>query len=220
MTTRPAQPEAREPLPLAARVAIVLAAGLAVGAATSILQLHLHWPWLALVNSASPWVVPAFAVGAMKRRVQAAAAAGLAACLLEVAGYYATARLLGFQAGHLFVLFWTVCALAGGPLFGAAGWLWRAGPAKLRGLGAAALPAAFLAEGLAGYGLRLHYASSAVLFAVLGAAAAIMLGYPGRRSASLARWLVPVLAAGIIAELVLDLVYSSALARMTYLVTG
>jgi hypothetical protein len=196
-------------VPLAVRLAIVIVAGLGVGVATSFLQAHLGSPWLALVNSASPWLVPAFAVGALERDRAPAAAAGLAACVLEVAGYFATSRLRGFSGGLSFELFWTGCALAGGPLFGLAGWLWRTGPARLRGLGAAALPAAFAAEGLIAYAVRLHYTSSAVLFVILGAVAALALGWPGRRWPGLARWFLPALAAGILAELLVGLLYQA-----------
>jgi hypothetical protein len=41
-------------MPVAARVALVLVSGLAVGAVTSVLQKDLSAPWLSLVNAASP----------------------------------------------------------------------------------------------------------------------------------------------------------------------
>jgi Family of unknown function (DUF6518) len=176
-----------------------------------VLQRYLNTPWLALVNSASPWLAIAFATGAMWRGYRAAAVAGLATCVAEVAAYFLIAAIKGYPAGSGFVVFWTACGLAGGPLFGLAGRLWRgdagnAAARDLRGIGAAALPAAFLAEGLVGYGVRLHYTSSAILFAVVGAAAALALGLPAGRMRGLVRWLVPVLACGIVAELALGLV--------------
>jgi hypothetical protein len=200
--------------PLPTRVTVVVLTGLAVGAATSFGQGHLSSPWLALVNSASPWLVPSFAVGALERRPLPAAAAGLVTCLLEVVGYYVTTSLRGFSGGVSFEVFWTVCALVGGPLFGVAGCLWRSGSEWLRGLGAAVVPAAFLAEGLIGYGLNLHYTSSAALFVLLGLAFAVILGFPGRRLPGLARWIVPALAVGVAAELLLDLVYSQTFTRL------
>ena len=125
---------------------LALILGLAVGALTSILQKYLDSPWLALVNSASPWLAPAFAVGVAGRRVRDSALAGLVVCAAELLGYYATAELRGFPAGDGILLFWTVCGVVGGPLFGAAGLLWREGSGRLRGLGLALLGGAFLAE--------------------------------------------------------------------------
>jgi Family of unknown function (DUF6518) len=49
-----------------------------------------------------------------------------------------------------------VCETIGGPIFGAAGFLWRTGDAWVRGLGGTALAAAFLAEGLWVYWHTLH----------------------------------------------------------------
>jgi hypothetical protein len=143
---RPASP------PLAARIAALLLLGLLAGAATSILQKYLGSPWLSLVNSASPWLAAMFAAGALWGRPAAAALAGTTTGLLELAGYYLTAAARGYSAGSI-LLFWAACALIGGPLFGAAGWAWWRGPARLSGLGTAALPAAFLAEAAVAYRL-------------------------------------------------------------------
>ena len=160
-------------------------AGLAAGALTSILQAFLGFPWLALANAASPWLVPPFCAGAVRRRVGRAVAMGLVTCVCEVAGYYLTAALRGYSGDLRYELLWTACALAGGPVSGAAGWLWRRGAGRLRLLGAAALPAAFLAEGLLNYGVRLHYTSSAVLFTCVAAGASVILGWTAlRRSAA------------------------------------
>jgi hypothetical protein len=109
----------------------VVLAGLAVGVATSALRTYLNSPWLALVNSASPWLVAPFAVGALQRRAAAAAVAGLVTCALEVAGYYLTASLRGFPGDLGYEVLWTGCAIVGGPLFGVAGYLWRTGRSRL-----------------------------------------------------------------------------------------
>jgi hypothetical protein len=66
---------------------------------------------------------------------------------------------------------------------------------------------------LIGSGVRLHDNGSTVLFVILGAAAAAGLGCPGHRSRSLARWLPPVLAAGILAELALSVICSRSSTR-------
>ena len=90
-------------------------------------------------------------------RPAAAAAAGLVTGLLELAGYYLTAAARGYPAGGSILVFWAACAVVGGPLFGAAGWVWWRRPAPVSGLGASALPAAFLAEAAVAYAWRLHY---------------------------------------------------------------
>ena len=150
----PASPGAsvrRRRRPDAALVALGLGVGVGVG--TSLLQAHLDFPWLALVNAASPWLTTAFVAGALQPRLGRALWVGLAATVLEVAAYYLTAELRGFGVSASYLTLWTLCAVVGGPLFGAAGHLWRrAAPA---GLGAALLVAAWASEAVVVYGLRL-----------------------------------------------------------------
>jgi hypothetical protein len=199
--------DARTSSALGASVAIVVTIGLAVGALTSVLQTHLDSPWLSLVNAASPWMTFAFVLGAMWRRPVDAALAGIATGLLELAGYYVTAKLRGHPAGGSIVGFWAGCAIAGGPIFGAAGWAWWRAPERASDLGAASLPAAFFAEAAISYGIRLHYASSAILFAALGALTFVLLGVHRRAHTGIARWLLVTVPAAIVAVLVLGLVY-------------
>ena len=194
--------------PAAARMAAVLVIALLAGAATSILQEYLGSPWGSLVNAASPWLVPMFAAGALWRRPPAAALAGTATGLLELAGYYLTAAARGYPAGTGILLFWVACAVLGGPLFGAAGWAWWRGPAALSGLGAAALPAAFLAEAAVAYAWRLHYWSSAILFAATAAVVFALAGLHRHQHLRAARWLLAAFPAGVAAELLLGLIYS------------
>ena len=47
---------------------------------------------------------------------------------------------------HAELVFWGICALVGGPVFGAAGWNFRRGVGRVRGLGVATLAASFLAR--------------------------------------------------------------------------
>jgi ABC-type transport system involved in cytochrome c biogenesis permease subunit len=82
----------------------------------------------------------------------------------------------------------SLCAVIGGPVFGAVGRLWWRGPGRLRGLGAAVLAAASLAEAAVSYGWRLHYTSSAILFAALGVAVVALLGLRGRHYPHVGRW--------------------------------
>ena len=200
----------RSRVDVALRTGVVLVMGLAAGALTSILQARLDAPWASLVNAASPWLVAAFVAGTLWLRPRSAAFAGLAVCLLELVGYYVTSAIRGFGGSHSLLVFWGVCAVVGGPVFGAAGWVWWRGRPRLRGLGAAVLGAAFLAEAAVSYGWRLHYVSSAVLFGVLGLALIVALGFRGRPYARVGLWLVVALPAGILAELLLGLIYRQA----------
>lgn len=189
---------------LVGRPSLALALGLVVGILTSVLQASLEFPWLALVNAVSPWLTTAFVAGALQRRLPAAVVMGMAATLLQVVGYYLTAELRGFSANLSYVVLWSVCAVLGGPLFGAAGHLWRrAAPA---GLGAALLMATYAAEALVGYGLRLGYTGSAVLFGVIAVVLVLVLGRHRAQLVATARWSVPALLAGAVGHYALGLV--------------
>ncbi|MBO9554349.1 DUF6518 family protein [Cellulomonas sp.] len=142
--------------------------GVAVGVLTSFAQGWLDSPWAALANAASPWLVIAFAVGYRGRTAASAAVLGLVTCLGEVAGYYAAAAARGFGVSTGWVVFWLVCAVVGGPLFGACGRLVRVPRTWLAACAAAAPAATFLGEGIGSYWLRLGYLAEAVLFVVLG----------------------------------------------------
>jgi len=189
-------------------VAVLAVTGLAVGAVTSVLQRYLNQPWLSLVNSASPWLAPMFGLGALWRRPITAAVAGLGTGLAELAGYYLTAAARGHPAGGGILVFWAACAVVGGPVFGAAGWLWWRHSGRLGRLGASALPAAFLAEAAVVYAWSLRYYSSAVLLAVIGVALLAVAGLRGNGPARAAAWLLVTFPAGVAAELVLHLAYS------------
>lgn len=193
--------------PVPARFGSVLVLGLGVGALTSVLQTYLDSPWSSLVNAASPWLAPMFVAALLWRAPATAAAVGVAVGLLELVGYYTTAQLRGHPAGHAILLFWAVCAVVGGPIFGLAGWLWRHGSGRLAGAGAAAMGAAFLAEAIVAYGFRLHYVSSLVLFAVIGLGLVVLLGLRRRQLRRTIAWLCITLPAGLVAEIVLGLVY-------------
>ncbi|HEX3824852.1 MAG TPA: DUF6518 family protein [Mycobacteriales bacterium] len=181
----------------------VVLAGLAVGAATALLQGQLAEPWGSLVNAASPWVTPAFFLGLLWRRVVTGMLAGAVACGLELAGYYGTDLARGYPVSHTEVFFWGICAIIGGPVFGAAGWAWWRGRAWSRGLGAAALPAAYLAEAAVTYGWTLHYWSSVMLFVGAGLVAIVLLGYLRSRSSHVAGWLLATFPVGVVAEVML-----------------
>ncbi|MGH3166244.1 MAG: DUF6518 family protein [Trebonia sp.] len=189
-------------------VALVL--GGFVGVATDLLQGYLNSPWLSLVNSASPWLTTAFAVGIVARRRWHAAVAGLVACVAELLTYDMTASLRGFAVGGSMTAFWVVCGVIGGPLFGVGGRLWREAGGPTRGLGPALLGSALLAEGAITYALFLHYYSSALLFAVIGIAAIAVLGRHGRQYARTVLWMLGVLPSAMLAEVILHSVSSQA----------
>lgn len=178
---------------------LALAIGVCVGVATSFLQTHLDSPWLALVNSVSPWLTTAFVAGALQSTMRHAVVVGMLATLAQVAGYYVTAEIRGFSASLFYVGLWSACAILGGPIFGAAGHSWRrSDPA---GLGAALLSATYISEGLVGYQIRLGYTSSAVLFVIIGLLIAVGIGRHRSQSRSVAVWFLPALVAGAFGQL-------------------
>jgi hypothetical protein len=154
-----------------------------IGAGTLVTQPHVGQPWSALVNSSSPWLIGGFVAGALPARRDPgrnpAVLAGLVTLLAEVAAYFGTAATLNIPVMHDYVAFWTMCAVAGGPVAGCAGWAWRWGGPRAHALGAAFLPASFIAEAFGAYGLRLHYGPGITMFLVIGAALFILLAWPG-----------------------------------------
>jgi len=189
-------------------LALAVLVGVVVGVATDLLQAHLNAPWLGLVNAASPWLAPAFAVGVAARRYWHAAVAGLLTCVVELLAYDMTAHLRGVAVSSGITAFWALCGVIGGPTFGVAGRLWRAARGPLRGLGLALLASAFLGEAAIAYALFLHYYSSAALFAAIGLALIATLGARGRQHVRTGVWLLVTLPAAVVGELLLHLVYS------------
>ncbi len=186
------------------RVLFALALGIAVGVLTSLLQKYLDYPWLAFVNAASPWLTTAFVAGALQSRLQTAMMVGIAATLLQVVAYYVTADLRGFGVSMTYVVVWSLCAVMGGPIFGAAGHTWRrASPA---GVGAALLVAAYASEALVAYQFRLGYTATAWLFGAIAFLLAVGLGRHRSQYSALARWVVPTIIAGVAGHVALGLV--------------
>jgi Family of unknown function (DUF6518) len=153
--------------------------GALIGTGTALVQPHVGEPWAALVNSSSPWLLGGFIAGALHHRRNRATVAGLVTLLVEVGAYFMTADTLNIPVMHDYVLFWTVCAVAGGPVAGCAGWAWRWGRPRAHGLGAAFLPGSFIAEAFGAYGLRLHYEPDLTMFLVIGAVLFAALAWPG-----------------------------------------
>ena len=101
-----------------ASVVLVAFSGCTVGVLTSLGQGHLGAPMDAFVNSASAWLVVPFLVGSRVSSRRGALAAGFIACTLQVVGYYAVTELRGLAAGGAILVFWSACAVIGGPVFG------------------------------------------------------------------------------------------------------
>lgn len=174
---------------------VAVAAGAAVGVASSFGQAHLDGVLNAFVNSVAMWLVVPFFVGYLGRGLgwKGAAGAGLVTCVVQVVAYYVTARLRGFPGSHAEIGFWTVCAVAGGPVFGAAGSQWRR-----RGIGAATLGAVFLAEGLWTYAHRLDRPATAVVWCAIGGVAAL-----SAKRQEVVAWLAVTVPLGLAAEVAL-----------------
>jgi predicted membrane protein len=187
-----------------ARAGCVAVVGLVVGALTSFGQTYLDGPSNAFVNSASAWLIAPFFVGASMPTRRGAAAAGIGVCSFQLVGYYLTAHVRGFPASQALVAFWAVCAVVGGPIAGVGGRLWRAERPPLRGLGAAVLASAFLAEGLWVYFHELHYEGTAALWIAIGIGVAAALGRGPRDWA----WLAATVPVAVLAEVALSRVYA------------
>lgn len=100
-----------------------------------------------LGHSAALWLAVAFGFGAAAGGTRRGAVAGLVSLLAVVVGFYAVMQLVnpGYRVVHT-ALFWLGAALIGGPAYGAIGARWRHGSERARGVAAAAMGAAFLAE--------------------------------------------------------------------------
>jgi hypothetical protein len=171
--------------------------GLAVGALSALSQAHLEGTLNALVNSTSTWLVAPFLIGALAVTRRGAAAAGFATCAFQLGGYYLVAHLRGIGTTGSLVAFWTACAVAGGPVFGAAGHQWRTASPQLKGLGSAVLAGVFIAEGLYTYAHEQHHYVTGALWIAVGLAVAVL---AGRGRSDHLRWLGVTVPLGLAGE--------------------
>lgn len=185
------------------RTVAAVVVGLLVGAVSSFGQTHLAGALRPLTNSASAWLVAPFVLGALMRTRRGAVAAGAGCALAQLAGYCATTALRGLAIGGPLVTFWAVCAVVGGPLFGGSGHLARRGPPGRRGLGGAAMAAAFLAEGLWADFHELHADASGWVWIAIGLAICAVL----LPSVQRVRWLALTLPLGVAGDVVLTQIY-------------
>jgi hypothetical protein len=135
-----------------------------------------------------PWLVAAFAVGALQRDTTVGALSGATTLVSGTVVYYVL-RVLGWgtlDATVPIAFGWCVAAAGGGALFGWAGAAWRNGGATWRAAGAALVGGALMGEALLldtlwhGYGARL------ILGAELIAGAALALALGRRRTLAMA----------------------------------
>ena len=107
-------------------------------------------PFLVLVNlgnAAAPWVLAAFAAGAMTISLPASVANGVGTLLVAVATYYAIQAIQFIEYGELrlgILALWVAVAMIVGPVFGAAGNAWHR--KRRPGLAVGVLSGALIAE--------------------------------------------------------------------------
>jgi hypothetical protein len=103
-----------------------LLAGVALGVVTRLAHdLPPEWQFIAKVGV--PWLLVAFAVGAMAGGSGRAAIAGAGSLVIAVLAYYALPHVLHRPYYTPLGLWWLVVAAPGGALFGALGNSWRSG---------------------------------------------------------------------------------------------
>jgi hypothetical protein len=194
-------------VPLTRGLAIAAAVGLLLGVATQIGQSLLPAGVGLLANSISPWVSVAFAVGALHARARNAAGAGFLTLAMALVGYYAMVFVrFGYATVGSTLLLWTGGALAGGVVFGLAGYHWRHGTFTTRTVAVALLGAVWVAE--AGYlAFVLQMRDVAVAYAVIGLLIPLALGQTGRGRLMAYAALLPAVLLGALGFLALLTLY-------------
>jgi hypothetical protein len=180
--------------------AVALIGGLVVGVGCWAAHEYLPGQAHLLGESAALWLAVAWLAGSRARRPAIGALAGLAAIIVTITAFYlALAGIAGRGEFPATMRFWYVAALVGGPVFGVFGWLRRTRSSVRRGLSAAALGAAFLAEA-AIFARHIPIAASDALIAeaAVGLLLPFALSRRWRDAAAAAGWLPILLAAGAV----------------------
>jgi hypothetical protein len=160
----------------ARRAALIGGVGLLTGALTQLGQSVLPDGWSQAANAISPWLAVAFGLGAVMPDRRWAVAAGIAALLAALVGYYAMTTLrFGIGGSTSALIFWGTGALVGGLVFGPAGHIWRRGARWERAVAIGLLAAAAIAEGGYQAGIRPD-PSVGIGFIVVGAAVPLIIG--------------------------------------------
>ena len=180
--------------------------GACVGAATQLLQGVLPGDANWAANSLSAWLVVAFGAASRAPRVPSAAAGAVALLLTALVGYELVVEArFGTGWGPL-VSFWAVGAIAGGLVFGPAGWAWRRGGRWARAVGVALLAALFIAEGVYLWSILAGRAVGLALV-VIGIVVPLVLNATWRQRGSAYLALLPCLVLGAAGYAALLLVY-------------
>ncbi len=173
--------------------------GLLLGGLTMLGQQLLPDVLQPAANSISPWLTVAFAIGAPTTRPAIAAVAGFVALAFALIGYYSAIRLIyGYWVGPSALLLWGVAAVAGGMVFGPAGWFWRNDHGWRRAIGVGLLSAVYIAEAVYLYLILQPEAKpAAILFGLVGLAVPVALGRTGEERLRMYAAVVPGLLLGV-----------------------
>lgn len=103
-------------------IAIIAAAGLAIGTITQVLQGFLPDGWGVLANSGVMWALMAFALGAALPNERLAAAGGASALVIASTVYYAAVDWFeGTGSDPRSAIIWSAAGIVAGPVFAIAG---------------------------------------------------------------------------------------------------
>lgn len=124
--------------------------GILIGILTVLGQAYLNGNFNSIANSGTVWLLPAFFISSVNNKMRNSIFAGTASLFGMVIGYYgfeAIRNQHSFSVGYHMII-WLFCAVIGGIIFGAAGYLWRHKEQKFHSLGSALLSGIFLVDGL------------------------------------------------------------------------
>ena len=160
----------------ARRAALIVAAGLATGIVTQIGQGALPGEWSQLANAITPWLLVAFLLGSVMPDERWAVAAGVAALLLALVGYYGMVQLrFGYGGSTSSWILWGAGAIVGGPVYGLAGRWWRGPSHRRRTVAIGLLAAVAIAEGAYNV-LVVDHVTVGVAFIVAGLVVPLLFG--------------------------------------------
>jgi hypothetical protein len=181
----------------AQRIALMILAGLAVGALTVFGQSILPGSWNHFANSGAMWLLAAFLIGSIMPSYRWACAAGVVTLFGALTGYTLTAGALGYPYTLSAFAFWGVIGVIGGPIFGAAGYAWRSQDIRQRVIGLGLLGGVFVAEGWYYMSPYLQDFLAGWLFIAIGLLLALLLARSFKEKLYTLLVMLPITAAGI-----------------------